>query len=130
LWRAAAVRDGLMSRIAFMGFRDDVPGILAACDALVAPARYEAYGLGVHEALCCGIPAVVSAAAGVAERYPASLRELLLEDWESPDAVASCLVRWRERTSEVRALMMSFSEQLRARTWDDMARDIASLCDA
>ncbi len=130
LWRAAAARDGLMSRIAFMGLRNDVPRILAACDALVAPARYEAYGLGVHEALCCGIPAMVSAAAGVAERYPSSLRDLLVEDSESPDALASCLMRWRERTSDVPALMMSFSEQLRARTWDDMAREITSLCDA
>jgi len=39
---------------------------------LVSPVRYEAYGLNVQEALCCGVPAIVSACAGVAERYPAT----------------------------------------------------------
>ena len=41
-------------------------------DALVSPTRYEAYGLAVQEALCCGLPAIVSAEAGVAERIPPS----------------------------------------------------------
>ena len=62
--------DGLASRICFLGFRTDVPCILAAADLMVHPARYEAYGLGVHEALCRGLPAIVSAAAGVTERIP------------------------------------------------------------
>ena len=38
---------------------------------MVHPARYEAYGLGVHEAICRGLPAIVSAGAGIAELYPA-----------------------------------------------------------
>ncbi len=77
-WRERSVRDGLGARITFLGFRNDVPKVLAACDALVAPTRYEAYGAGVHEALCCGLPALVTATAGVAERYPTALRPLLL----------------------------------------------------
>ena len=51
----------------------DVPEILAALDGLVHPARYEAYGLSVHEALCRGVPSIVSASAGIAERYPGGL---------------------------------------------------------
>ncbi|MDK2408772.1 glycosyltransferase [Aphanizomenon sp. PH219] len=54
--------------INFLGFRADVPNLLRAADCLVAPTRYEAYDLGVHEALCCGLPAIVSADAGVDER--------------------------------------------------------------
>jgi len=38
--------------IRFLGFRNDVRKILAASDLLVSPARYEAYGLNVHESLC------------------------------------------------------------------------------
>ena len=69
-WRARAVDEGLGGSIAFLGFRDDVPDVLAACDLLVSPTRYEAYGLNVQEALCTGLPAIVSAGAGIAERYP------------------------------------------------------------
>ena len=57
-------------------FDRDMPAVLAAADVLVHPARYEAYGLAVHEALCRGIPAIVSREAGVAERYPAALEPL------------------------------------------------------
>ena len=42
-------------------FAADVAPVIAAADVLVHPARYEAYGLGVHEALCRGLPAIVSA---------------------------------------------------------------------
>jgi glycosyltransferase involved in cell wall biosynthesis len=129
VWRGRAARDGVGDRVRFLGFRSDVPRVLSACDALVAPARYEAYGVGVHEALCCALPALVSASAGIAERYPPALHDLLLEDAESAAAVAAALWRWRERASEVGAALLPFAEQLRQRSWDDMARDIVSLCD-
>jgi glycosyltransferase involved in cell wall biosynthesis len=128
-WRARAERDGLSPRIQFLGFRRDVPRILAASDALVSPARYEAYGLGVHEALCSALPALVSSEAGVAERYPASLASLLLDDPESAEALVEALIRWRDRIAAFQTLMLPFCEQLRARSWDDMARAIVSLCE-
>ena len=57
------------------------------------PARYEAYGLAVHEALCRGLPALVSASAGVAERYPADLA-----------AAAASAIRAARRSSTARLL--------------------------
>jgi len=129
-WREMARQDGIADRIEFLGYRQDVPTILAACDALVAPTRYEPYGLGVHEAICCGLPALVSRAAGVAERYPASLRALLLENPENPEELVRSLVAWRARAPEVKAETLSFSSSLRMRTWDDMCEDIVSVCEA
>jgi glycosyltransferase involved in cell wall biosynthesis len=128
-WQARSLDDGLADRVRFLGFRPDVPRLLTACDALVAPTRYEAYGAGVHEALCCGLPALVSAAAGVAERYPDALRGLLLDDVESPGDVAASITRWRERASGWREAVAPFAEQLRARSWDDMARDFVAVCE-
>jgi len=83
LWQDRAKSEGLAQRVQFLGFRSDVPEILSACDALVAPTRYEAFGLGVQEALCTGLPALVSAEAGVAELYPEALQDLLVRDPES-----------------------------------------------
>jgi glycosyltransferase involved in cell wall biosynthesis len=94
-----------------------------------ARARYEAYGLGVHEALCRGLPALVAATAGVAERYPSSLQALLLDDVESAGDVAGALQRWRADAARLRTDVAAFSEALRARGWDDMARDIVALAD-
>jgi glycosyltransferase involved in cell wall biosynthesis len=108
----------------FLGFRRDMPAVFAACDVLIHPARYEAYGLGVHEALCRGLPAIVTATAGVAERYPADLDSLLLQDPESVSALTDRLACWRgDKTIAER--VAAFGARLRARTWDHMAHEIA-----
>jgi glycosyltransferase involved in cell wall biosynthesis len=126
-WRARAAEEGLEGRVRLLGFRKDVPAILGACDALVAPARYEAFGLGVAEALARGLPAIVSAHAGVAELYPDELRDLLLEEPESVAELVSSLRRWREALVEQRRRVESVSKKLRARSWDSMAAEIAEL---
>jgi glycosyltransferase involved in cell wall biosynthesis len=124
LWQRRAVEAGISSRIHFLGFRSDVPDLLRSANCLVAPTRYEAYGLGVHEALCCGLPAIVSAIAGVAERYPAHLSNLLLCDPEDSLELVAKLRNWREAANKYRELVSSFSEKLRSYTWDEMAASI------
>jgi len=103
-----------------------MPSVFAACDLLIHPARYEAYGLAVHEALCRGLPAIVTATAGVAERYPADLGQLLLDDPESVGELVTRLSAWREDTGVI-GRVADFASRLRARTWDHMAREIVEL---
>ncbi|HYQ03668.1 MAG TPA: glycosyltransferase family 4 protein [Polyangiaceae bacterium] len=128
-WRQRANDEGIQDRIRFLGFRADVPDVLAACDALVAPARYEAYGLGVQEALCTGLPALVSASAGVAERYPPSLSELLIRDPDDAAELESRLKNWRRQHERLREATLTLAAQLRQRTWQVMAEDVHSLID-
>lgn len=127
VWKERAREAGLQNRIRFMGFRDDVPVILAACDALIAPTRYEAYGQGVHEALCCGLPALVSKAAGVAERYPPELGELLIPDPDDIGDLVERLRAWCARAEEYSRLVSSLSQKLRAHTWNMMAEQIVGV---
>ena len=126
VWQRRFAQAGLASHATFLGFREDVERLVAASDALVHPARYEAYGLGVHEALCRGVPALVSADAGVAERYPPELADLLIQDPESAGELAGRLRAWRARWDGVRRDLRSFADRLRARSWDDMAADIVA----
>lgn len=126
-WRARAREAGLGTRIAFLGFRPDVPRVLSGLDALVHPARYEAYGLSVQEALCCGLPALVSASSGVAERYPDQLRDLLIDDPDDVGELVERLWHWRSQIDRYRALVLPLSTTLRGRSWDVMSRDIVSL---
>ena len=125
-WRQRAEAAGLTKRIRFLGFRPDVPDIMAALDAVVHPARYEAYGLSVHEALCRGLPALVSASAGVAELYPASLGDLLITNPDDVSELVERLVVWRRDIDRFRSLTAPLSSRLRSRTWDTMAREIVS----
>ncbi len=120
----------LEPRVHFLGFRDDIPQVLTACDALVSPARYEAYGLAVHEALCSGLPAFVTADAGVAERYPADLQHLLLTNPEDPADLCARLLRWRGCIDQDRAGISELSQKLRSRTWDHACAEMVDLIEA
>jgi len=61
-----ARRLGVADRIIFLGPRDDVPRILVSADLLVHPARQEAAGIVLLEALACGLPIVASGVCGYA----------------------------------------------------------------
>jgi glycosyltransferase involved in cell wall biosynthesis len=126
-WRSRAAGEGLGESIHFLGFREDVPRVLAASDLLVSPTRYEAYGLNVQEALCCGLPAIVSAEAGVAERYPESLRPLLLPDPDDAADLAARMVAWRAGAGRSGGAVADLGRALRDRSWDRCAAEIVAL---
>jgi glycosyltransferase involved in cell wall biosynthesis len=126
-WKQRAREAGLEERMRFAGYRLDMPSVFAAFDVLVHPARYEAYGLSVHEALCRGVPAFVSASSGVAERYPPDLSELLITNPEDPVEIADRLTKWRSDGERFACLVAPFSRKLRARSWDEMAQEIVNL---
>jgi len=130
LWKTRAAEACLQERIRFLGFRQDVARILSACDALVAPTRYEAYGQGVREALCCGLPALVTRDAGVAEHYPLELQDLLIPDPESADDLVLRLQDWRRRATEYRKALATLSHKLREHTWNHMAAQMVELAGA
>jgi len=120
-------RDGLGERVRMVGFTNRVFDLLAASDLLVSPVRYEPYGLNVREALCRGVPALVTTVAGVAEEYPPELADMLLPDPNDADELAGRLRRWRADLAGWRDRIRPLSERLRARTWDDMAREVVAL---
>ncbi len=124
LWRERVRRSGLDARVQFLGFQSDVRPALWACDAIVAPSRYEAYGLAVHEAICCGLAPVVSRDAGIAELIPRELAGLQLEDPADAWEIDSVLMRWRSQLEAHRTQALDASQKLRARSWDDMSCDI------
>lgn len=127
LWIERAQTAGMASRIHFLGFRQDVPAIMAACHALVAPTMYEAYGIGVQEALACGLPAFVSRGSGVAEQYTDLLSDLLLTDFEDPTELRECLLRWHRNPEHYRTAVRPLTQAIRQRNWDDMAGEIAAI---
>lgn len=126
-WKRRVTAAGMERRVRFLGFQPDVRRVLFAADAMVAPTRYEAYGLAVQEAICCGLPAIVSRAAGVAERIPAPLDALLLDDPGDADELAARLRGWVSGLDRYRAAALELSGALRAWTWDHMAARIVDI---
>jgi len=124
---ATALR--LSSAVQFLGFRRDVSTLLGAVDCIAAPTRYEPYGLAVHEALCARVPAIVSAKAGIAERYPPGLRPLLLADPENVDELAGKLTDWRNHAERYAQAASEFAPLLSSRSWAEMADEILDLAE-
>lgn len=59
-----ASRLGVISRVRFLGWRDDVPGLFAAADVFCCPSRHEPLGNVVIEAWAQGIPVIAAASEG------------------------------------------------------------------
>jgi glycosyltransferase involved in cell wall biosynthesis len=128
--RSQIEQAGLAHRVRLLGVTPRVQEMLAAADLLVSPVRYEAYGLSVHEAICRGVPVIVSAQAGVAELFPTELRDLLLPDPEDITELADRLRRWRADPERWNERFAALGARLRSYRWPDMARDIVATVEA
>jgi glycosyltransferase involved in cell wall biosynthesis len=126
-WQREIEARGLAGCVRLLGHLDPVSELLAAADLLVSPTRYDAYGLNVQEALCRGLPAIVSSSAGVAERYPPELQELLLADPEDTAALAGRISAAFENRERLRPHLDVLGARLRAWTWRDMAERMTRL---
>ena len=129
-WRARTRRAGLEARVRLLGFTERVPDLIAAADLLVSPVRYEAYGLNVQEALCRGVPVLASSRAGIVERFPADVADMMLANPESVTELVAGLRRWRADVAGWRARAGALGAALRGYTWHDMAGRIAEVADA
>ncbi|MBP0453428.1 glycosyltransferase family 4 protein [Kitasatospora sp. RG8] len=67
---AAGLRERVAAEklpVRLLGYRTDVPDLLAAADVVVVPSRWEARSLVVQEAMRAGVPVVATAVGGVPE---------------------------------------------------------------
>ena len=129
-WQDRIDALGLASSVRLLGLTERIPELLAAADLLVSPTRYDAYGLAVHEALCRGVPAIVSACAGVAERYPPELSRLRLNDPEDAAELATRIRDWHGQRESYQQQVENLGAMLRLYTWNDMAAKIVSLVES
>jgi glycosyltransferase involved in cell wall biosynthesis len=119
-----------LARVQGLALTANIHRLYWASDVLVSPTRYEAYGLAVHEALCCGVPALVSRTAGVAELYPQELADLLLSDPEDVADLVVRLRRWWQSPDEYRQRIGALSERLRNRTWERVAEEFVQMVES
>ncbi len=120
-WQRKIDQCGLTGQVRLLGHIGEVKALLAAADLLVSPTHFDSYGLAVHESLCRGVPAIVTARAGIAERYPPGLRDLLLRDPQDGAELAQRLETWKIRAADFTAATCKFGAELRSWTWDDTA---------
>ena len=83
---------GLGCRLRLLGYRDDVPELMAAADIFALPTRFEGLPMSVIEAMLTGLPVVTTNVRGPAEQVLADVTGLLVPPGE-PTALAAALQR-------------------------------------
>lgn len=130
-YRSQARRLNLSGSMEFLGFRADVPRILAAADLLISPVRYEAYGLNVHEALCRGLPVLVSRNAGISERIIDFSEEaadrLCITDPLNTVELAQRLSVWRSAPNSNLRLAEHLGWHLARDSWTDQMQKLTAI---
>jgi glycosyltransferase involved in cell wall biosynthesis len=115
---AEAERLGVADRVRFLGRREDVPQLLAACDVFALPSLYEGSSLAVLEAMAARIP-VVSSAIGGTEELIEDGRDGLLVPPGDAEALAVAL----RRALGDEELRKSLAARARERVDADLTRE-------
>ncbi len=89
--RHEAVRLGVMDHILWLGYRSDVPRLLAALDVYVLPSLDEMFPVAVLEAMAAGCACVASAVGGTPE-CNAEPGSLVLVPPADPEALKTAII--------------------------------------
>src|SRR6185437_163485 len=90
--RALARETGLEQQIHLLGFRPDVPDILAAADIFVMPSLSEGLPLALVEAMAASLPVIASDVGGIPEVAERDAEALLIAPGDAR-ALAAALAR-------------------------------------
>ncbi len=109
-FEAAARPDALGPRLRRLGYRTDIPALLAGADIFALPSHFEGLPMSVIEAMLCGLPVVATAIRGPREQVLDGQTGLLVPP-RTVDALGAAL----GRLAADPALRRGFGEAGRAR---------------
>jgi glycosyltransferase involved in cell wall biosynthesis len=118
---------GLEDRVLFLPPRKDIESYYAAADAYAGPSLQESYGIPPAEAMACGLPVIVSAAAGVSEIVTNDVDGIVLDDPTDAVKLAAMIQRLYEDKEFCNRLGKKASETARRYTWESNGRDLAAI---
>jgi len=116
--RRLASEQGLENRVTFLPPRQEVEFYYAAADAYAGPSLQDSYGIPPAEAMACGLPVIVSAAAGVSEIVTNGVDGLILEDPTDSSRLADMIRHLYDDKQFRDQLGIRAAETARKYTWE------------
>ncbi len=123
--RGLITEKKLDDRVLFLPPRKDIEFYYAAADAYAGPSLQESYGIPPAEAMACGLPVIVSAAAGVSEIVTNDVDGMVLDDPTDAITLATMIRRLYEDKELRNRLGNKACETARRYTWDRNGSDLA-----
>ena len=116
---AALLRGaGLGERLRLLGYREDVPDLMAAADIFVLPSRFEGLPMSVIEAMLTGLPVVAADVRGPAEQVVPEATGLLVPPGDAPALTAA--LRRLVADAALRGRMGAAGRQLAMQRYDEV----------
>ena len=127
--RRLVTEKELDDRVVFLPPRKDIEFYYAAADAYVGPSLQDAYGIPPAEAMACGLPVIVSAAAGVSEIVTNGVDGMILDDPKDASKLGT-MIRHLYEDQEFRdRLGVKAAETARQYTWERNGRELSAIFD-
>jgi len=122
-----AADAGVTARVRFLGMTpyEEVPGVLAACDAFATASVSEMYPLVVVEAAAAGLPVIGVRSPGVGEIVTGGVNGLLAA--EDPDALAAAMSALAADPGLARRLRAGCADVARAHEIGPSARELVAV---
>jgi phosphatidylinositol alpha-1,6-mannosyltransferase len=117
----------LSDRVVLLPPRKDIEFYYAAADAYAGPSLQDSYGIPPAEAMACGLPVIVSTAAGVSEIVTNGEDGMILDDPTNIAKLAAIIRRLYENKEFCKQLGKKASETARRYTWESNGRDLAAI---
>jgi glycosyltransferase involved in cell wall biosynthesis len=132
-YREMAAQLGLGGSVRFLGFRTDLPDLMAAADLVLAPSRAEAFGLAIAEALYLGTPVLSTRVGGIPEIVRDGTDGVLVPP-EDPESLGRAIVtllsdeglRARLRNAGRERIRREFAFEMMLRKYESVYAEITA----
>jgi UDP-glucose:(heptosyl)LPS alpha-1,3-glucosyltransferase len=127
--RRLVAEKGLANRVLFLPPRKDIEFYYAAADVYAGPSLQDSYGIPPAEAMACGLPVIVSAAAGVSEIVTNGVDGMILDDPTDSSKLAAMIRQLYEDQEFRDRLGVKAAETARQYTWERNGRELSAIFD-
>lgn len=112
---------GVSERTHFLPFTREVQRWYAAADSFLLPTPYDTFGMVVTEAMACGLPVIVSRAAGASELIRSGVDGLVLDDPRDVARLASQMAWVQRCPAEAWSMGSKARTTVESLSWDAIA---------
>ena len=127
IFRSETEKLGLTARVQFFAPVPDVRIFYAAADSLVAPSLEDSFNLPVLEAMSCGLPVIVSPAAGVSDWLSPDKDSVVLNNPENVQELAEAIRSLASNAAQRGAIASNGLQTAKQFSWDAHARELRKL---
>jgi len=127
IFRAEAEKLAIADRVQFFAAVPDVRIFYSAADVVVAPSLEDSFNLPVLEAMSCGLPVIVSPAAGVSDWLTSNKDSIVLKDPENAGELATAIRFLAANPSQRNTIASNGLQTAKQFSWEQHVNELRKL---